>query len=138
MNKTLPAFSEIADDFAFIDDWDEKYRYIIDLGRQLTPLSDALKSEETRVRGCASQVWLVKKIEDGKLFLSGDSDAAIVKGLVAIVIALFNGKTVSDARSLDARAALEELGLQDHITPQRANGLISMLKKIEQMLDNTD
>lgn len=138
MNKTLPAFSEIADDFAFIDDWDEKYRYIIDLGRQLTPLSDALKSEETRVRGCASQVWLVKKIKDGKLFLSGDSDAAIVKGLVAIVIALFNGKTVSDARSLDARAALEALGLQDHITPQRANGLISMLKKIEQMLDNTD
>lgn len=129
---SLPAFQDIVDDFEFIDDWDEKYRYIIDLGRQLPELPESLRTEETRVRGCASQVWLIIETLDGKLSLHGDSDAAIVKGLVAMVIALYAGLSPHDAAQLDPQAQLAPLDLAEHITPQRTNGLASMLKRIKE------
>jgi cysteine desulfuration protein SufE len=131
MAETLPAFDDIVADFAFIDDWDEKYRYLIDLGRQMPPLSEAEQSETNKVRGCASQVWLVFEGEDGTIRFRGDSDAAIVKGLVALMISLFSGRSEEDVRSIDAEARLSELDLQDHITPQRSNGVASMIRRIK-------
>lgn len=126
-----PSFDDIAADFAFIDDWDEKYRYLIDLGRRLEPLADEEHSDANKVRGCASQVWLVEGEEDGKLTLRGDSDAAIVKGLVAVVIAMFGGRTKEEVQALDADTKLAELDLADHITPQRSNGVASMIRRLK-------
>jgi cysteine desulfuration protein SufE len=130
MSTQPPAFDDIAADFAFIDDWDEKYRYLIDLGRNLAPLSEEERTEANKVRGCASQVWLVFEGEDDKLRFRGDSDAAIVKGLVALMISLYGGRSRDEAKSLDAEARLTEIDLQEHITPQRSNGVASMIKRI--------
>ena len=127
----MPSFDDIAADFAFIDDWDEKYRYLIDLGKRLDPLSDEEHADANKVRGCASQVWLVTDRADGRLSVRGDSDAAIVRGLVAVVIALFGGRTPEEVRALDADAKLAELDLQDHITPQRSNGVASMVRRLK-------
>ncbi|WOI53981.1 SufE family protein [Parvularcula sp. LCG005] len=127
---TQPAFDDIAADFAFIDDWDERYRYLIDLGGQLAPLSDTERNETNRVRGCASQVWLVIERDGDALVLRGDSDAAIVKGLVGLILSLYSGKTPGEILGIDAEAKLKALDLNDHITPQRANGVVSMIAKI--------
>ena len=127
----MTSFDDIRDDFAFIDDWDEKYRYLIDLGRRLDPLTDEERTERTKVRGCASQVWLVTGEQDGKLTVRGDSDAAIVRGLVAVVIAMFAGRTPAEVRALDAEAKLAELDLSDHVTPQRSNGVASMVRRLK-------
>ena len=126
----------IKDDLAFLDDWDERYRYIIDLGRTLAPLSEAEHSETFKVRGCASQVWLVSATEAGdsatpRLTFRGDSDAHIVKGLVALAIALFSGKPADQILKTDAGAFFAEIGLKDHLTPQRSNGLASMVERIK-------
>jgi len=131
MAPGTPSFDDISADFAFIDDWDEKYRYIIDLGKRLEPLPETAYSEEHKVRGCASQVWLVLDWQDDRLMIRGDSDAAIVKGLVALMIALFSGHTGEEIRGLDAEAKLAELDLQEHITPQRSNGVASMIRRIK-------
>lgn len=135
MTQEIPSFDEIADDFAFIDDWDEKYRYIIDLGKRLPALTEAEHAEENKVRGCASQVWLVFDDADGKIRFRGDSDAAIVKGLVALMVSLFSGKSTEEVAALDAQAKLGEIDLRDHITPQRSNGVVSMIKRIKAQAD---
>ncbi|NRA28662.1 MAG: SufE family protein [Parvularculaceae bacterium] len=129
--SSLPSFDDIAADFAFIDDWDEKYRYLIDLGRQLPALAETEQNEETRVRGCASQVWLVFENEGDTIKFRGDSDAAIVKGLVALMVSLFSGQTKAAVAALDAEAKLAEIDLKEHITPQRSNGVVSMIKRIK-------
>ncbi|MEM9422353.1 MAG: SufE family protein, partial [Pseudomonadota bacterium] len=116
---------------AFIDDWDEKYRYLIDLGERLPALPDEAHNDRTKVRGCASQVWLQLRWDDqGKLNMLGDSDAAIVKGLVAILIALYNHLTKDEILSIQAKERLAELDLEGHITPQRSNGVASMIERI--------
>lgn len=125
----------IRDDLAFLDDWDERYRYIIDLGRTLAPLSEAEHSDANKVRGCASQVWLVSAIEregnaSPRLLFRGDSDAHIVKGLVALALALFSGKSADDILAIDAQGVFAAIGLKDHLTPQRSNGLASMVERI--------
>lgn len=124
----------IKDDLAFLDDWDERYRYIIDLGRTLAPLSEAEHDEHFKVRGCASQVWLISS-SDGQtpphLTFRGDSDAHIVKGLVALTIALFSGRSAAEILKTDAGAFFAEIGLKDHLTPQRSNGLASMVERIK-------
>jgi cysteine desulfuration protein SufE len=125
------SFDDIAADFAYIDDWDERYRYLIDLGKRLAPLPEGAHSEENKVRGCASQVWLLTGEEDGRLTVRGDSDAAIVKGLVALMIALFGGRTRAEVAQLDAEARLAELDLKEHITPQRSNGVASMIRRLK-------
>ncbi|MCX5479190.1 SufE family protein [Kaistia geumhonensis] len=130
----LPSIETIIDDFAFLDEWEDRYRYLIELGRQLPPLADEAHNDANRVQGCASQVWLQKSLREGKdgrrLDFEGDSDALIVRGLVAIVIALFSGRTPAEILSTDAEAVFARLGLKDHLSQQRSNGLRSMVARI--------
>ncbi|WMS42041.1 SufE family protein [Acuticoccus sp. MNP-M23] len=121
---------EIAETFELIEDWEERYRYVIELGKELPPLAPELKTDGTKVEGCVSQVWLMSRIRDGHLFLSGDSDAMIVRGLVAILIAFYEGRAVEDVAALDVNGYLKRLQLDDHLTPQRSNGLASMVRRI--------
>ena len=125
---------DVIDTFAFIDDWDERYRYLIDLGRQLPPMDEAGRTDEHKVRGCQSQVWLVPhKTDNGRIVFEGDSDAHIVKGLVALMLLIFSGKSASDILATDAKALLDQLDLQGHLSPMRANGLFSMVERIGQI-----
>jgi cysteine desulfuration protein SufE len=124
------SIQSILDDFTVIDDWDERYRYIIELGRKMAPLPDAARTDAVKVRGCASQVWLISTRESGKLMFVGDSDAHIVRGLIAIVLALYNGKTPEEILGIDAKATLHQLGLDTHLSQQRSNGLFAMVERI--------
>lgn len=122
--------SEIVEAFELIDDWEERYRYVIELGRSLPEFPDALKTDATKVEGCVSKVWLRVSERDGHIEISGDSDAMIVRGLVAILLAYYNGRPVEDVPCLDVYGFLRQLELDDHLTPQRSNGLASMVKRI--------
>jgi cysteine desulfuration protein SufE len=126
---------EIIENFAFLDDWDDRYRYVIELGRGLPPLPEAARSETNKVQGCASQVWLASQVRpDGAagpvLSFVGDSDAHIVRGLIAILFALYSGKTAREILSTDAITVFDRLGLREHLTPQRSNGFRSMVERI--------
>ena len=125
---------QIIDDFAVLDDWDERYRYIIDLGRKMPPLPDAQRTNDVKVRGCASQVWLISKRETaaGRTTLSfvGDSDAMIVRGLIAILLSLYSAKTPDEILAIDAKKILSTLGLDTHLSQQRSNGLFAMVERI--------
>ena len=128
-----PAFEEIAETFEFLDDWEDRYRYVIDLGRELPPISDDEHNDANKVQGCVSQVWLVTDAGSGPdpvITLRADSDAHIVRGLVAIMIALHSGKHASEILATDAEGTLRELGLDEHLTPQRANGVRAMIQRI--------
>lgn len=124
------AFEEIVADFEFLEDWEDRYRYVIDRGRAMEPLDDALKVPATKVDGCASQVWLHSRIENGIFSFDGDSDAMIVRGLISVLRALYNGAPLSDVPRIDAEAELARLELQDHLSSQRSNGLRSMIARI--------
>lgn len=124
------AFEEIAEDFEFLDDWEDRYRHVIDMGKAMEPLDDALKVPSTKVDGCASQVWLHPKIEDGVFSFRGDSDAMIVRGLIAVLAALYNGVAVNQVGAIDAQVELGRLGLNDHLSAQRSNGLRAMIERI--------
>ena len=132
----LPSIDEIVSNFELLDDWEERYRYLIELGRQMEPLPDEAHTDANKVRGCASQVWLVTALDPSKgepvLRLVGDSDAHIVRGLVALLISLYSGKTPSEALATDALGLFKELGLSEHLTPQRSNGVRSMVERIRQ------
>ncbi|WP_117190540.1 SufE family protein [Rhizobium terrae] len=125
---------QIIDDFAFLDEWEDRYRYVIELGKALPDLPDDKKTAENKVQGCASQVWLVSHIEDGGadpvMTFEGDSDAHIVRGLVAIVLATYSGKRASEIAATDAIEIFDRIGLVEHLSSQRANGLRSMVKRI--------
>ena len=127
-----PAFEDIADTFAFLDDWEDRYRHVIELGKAMPPLEDALKVPATKVTGCASQVWLHPEIADGIYHFRGDSDALIVRGLIAILHALYDGIPLGDIGKIDAQAELGRLGLNDHLSAQRSNGLRSMVARIRE------
>lgn len=129
------AIDEILENFALLDDWDDRYRYIIELGRTLPDLPDTARIDVNKVQGCASQVWLTTRIEPNGaagpvLTFAGDSDAHIVRGLVAILFALYSGKGARDILAIDAPAVFDRLGLREHLTPQRSNGLRSMVERI--------
>ncbi|SHK23557.1 Cysteine desulfuration protein SufE [Shimia gijangensis] len=124
------AFEEIVEDFEFIEDWEDRYRHVIDLGKDMTPLEDALKVPATKVDGCASQVWLHPRIVDGTFSFDGDSDAMIVRGLIAVLRNLYNGLSCKDVLAIDARAEMERLGMNDHLSAQRSNGLRAMIERI--------
>jgi len=124
------AFEDIVADFEFLDDWEDRYRYVIDRGRAMEPLDDALKVPATKVDGCASQVWLHPTIAGGKFDFEGDSDAMIVRGLIAVLRALYSGVPVSQVGQVDAPAELARLGLNDHLSAQRSNGLRAMIERI--------
>ncbi|MEM8935362.1 MAG: SufE family protein [Pseudomonadota bacterium] len=132
----MTAFDDIRDDFAFLDDWDDRYKYIIDLGRALAPYPEDKRDEAHKVRGCASQVWLNVEADGDALVFVGDSDAHIVKGLIALLLALYSGKTPSDILALDPKEALAAFDLQDHLTPQRSNGLASMIQRIRAIAED--
>jgi cysteine desulfuration protein SufE len=131
MAQTIQA---IRDDFAFLDEWEDRYRYVIDLGEALPPFPDEARIDKFKVPGCVSQVWLTTDVGEGPdpvVTFQGDSDAHIVRGLVAIMLALFSGQRASRIVATDAEAVLRDLGLDEHLTPQRANGLRSMVKRIK-------
>ena len=128
--RASPAFEEIAETFEFLDDWEDRYRHLIEMGRAMPPLDEALKVPATRVQGCASKVWLVPHVDDGTFRFEGDSDAMIVRGLVAVLAALFNGLPVAEVTQVDARAELARLGLNDHLSAQRSNGVRAMVERI--------
>lgn len=126
----------IRSDMALLDDWEDRYRYLIELGRQLPPFPEALRTEANKVRGCASQVWLASSVRRPTpdappvLELQGDSDAHLVRGLVALLFSLYQGKTLAEVVGTDAKAVFVELGLKEHITPQRSNGFFAMVERI--------
>ncbi|HSV04054.1 MAG TPA: SufE family protein [Phenylobacterium sp.] len=121
----------LAEEFDVLGDWEQRYRYVIDLGRELAPLTDAERSDANKVRGCASQVWLVTEPHsDGTLAFRGDSDAHIVRGLIAILLRLFSGRRPRDILGFDAKAGLDRLGLSGALSAQRSNGLASMVARI--------
>jgi cysteine desulfuration protein SufE len=131
----MPDIEEIIDNFAVLDDWDDRYRYLIELGRELPPLPEAAHSDANKVQGCASQVWLDTLVRrDGAggpmLNFAGDSDAHIVRGLIAILFAIFSGKPARHILETDALALFERMGLKEHLTPQRSNGFRSMVERI--------
>ena len=121
----------LIDDFSFLDDWEDRYMHVIELGKSLAPLSDAEKNDTTKVKGCVSQVWLVKEFGADTLTYRGDSDAHIVKGLVAVVLQLFSGRSPQNILDIDAADILAQLGLAEHLSPQRSNGLNAMIGRIK-------
>jgi cysteine desulfuration protein SufE len=131
MSPIETELEEIADEFEMLGDWEERLQHVIDLGKALPPLSDAEHAEENKVRGCASQVWLVtERLPDGRLAFRGDSDAIIVRGLIAVLLRLYSGRTPSDITAFDARAGFARLGLPNALSMQRSNGLFSMVERI--------
>jgi len=124
------SFEAIVEDFEFLEDWEDRYRYVIDQGKALEPLPEALRVPATKVDGCASQVWLHPVIEDGTFRFEGDSDAMIVRGLIAVLRALYNGVPVAQVGQVDAPGELARLGLNDHLSAQRSNGLRAMIERI--------
>lgn len=126
------AFEEIVEDFEFLDDWEDRYRHVIELGKAMTGLDAALQVPATKVDGCASQVWLHPVIEGGVFRFEGDSDAMIVRGLIAVLRALYNDLPLADVAAVDARAEFGRLGLNDHLSAQRSNGLRAMIERIRE------
>tara|TARA_R110002051_G_scaffold25371_9_gene61998 strand:- start:1134 stop:1535 length:402 start_codon:yes stop_codon:yes gene_type:complete len=124
------AFEEIVEDFEFLDDWEDRYRHVIDLGKAMPALDDVLRVPATKVKGCASQVWMVPNVQGGVFSFQGDSDAMIVRGLVAVLAALYNGLTVAQVQAVDAQAELGRLGLTEHLSSQRSNGVRAMVERI--------
>lgn len=131
---TTEAFEDIVETFEFLDDWEDRYRHVIEMGKAMPPLDDALKVGATKVTGCASQVWIVPHIEgqgkDARFTFDGESDAMIVRGLIAILHALYAGLTLEEVLKVDAPAELARLGLDDHLSAQRSNGLRAMVERI--------
>ena len=128
-------FDEILSDFELLDDWEDRYRYVIELGRRLQPLAEEDRTAANKVQGCVSQVWLATLIDprgdSPRLSFVGDSDAHIVRGLIAILFSIYSGKTAEEIVSIDARHRLGQLHLTEHLTPQRSNGLMAMVKRIK-------
>ena len=126
---------ELTDNFAFFDGWEEKYQYVIDLGRRLEPLEEKFKTEEWKVKGCQSQVWLVPNYSGGLVHFRGDSDAILVRGIIAIVLLIYNDKTPQEIKTVDVMKIFATLGLEENLTPSRRNGMMSMVAKIREYAD---
>lgn len=131
MTETIEAaIAALEDDLALLPDWEERFSYLIDLGKQMPALGDHERTEATKVRGCASQVWIVSERRDGRLFFRGESDAFLVKGLIAILLQIYSGRTAEEILSVDPKELAARLGLSDALTAQRSNGLYSMMQRI--------
>jgi cysteine desulfuration protein SufE len=127
------AFEDIAETFDFLDDWEDRYRHVIELGKAMPPLDDSFKVPALKVDGCASQVWLRPVIAEGRFDFQGDSDAMIVRGLIAILHALYSGVPLAEVAAVDAPAELARLGLNDHLSAQRSNGVRAMVERIRKV-----
>ncbi len=123
---------ELIDNFSFLDGWEEKYQYVIDLGHKLEPLDEKFKTDDWKVKGCQSQVWLVPQIQNGVFHFKGDSDAILVKGIIYIVLLIYNDKTAAEIKNIDVTKIFVKLGLEENLTPSRRNGMLSMVEKIKQ------
>ena len=124
---------ELIDNFSFLEDWEDRFRYLIDLGRKLPPMEPALKTEDNKVRGCTSQVWIVDEVSPGSpptLHFQADSDAHIVKGLIAVLLSIYDGRSPQEILAVDIKGAIGQLGFEQHLSPNRANGLFSMVERI--------
>jgi cysteine desulfuration protein SufE len=131
MSAIEDTLEDLAAEFDVLGDWEERYRYVIDLGRELSPLTDPERSDANKVRGCASQVWMVTEPQaDGTLTFRGDSDAHIVRGLIAVLLRLYSGRRPQEILAFDAKAAFDKLGLAGALSAQRSNGLASMVARI--------
>lgn len=126
------AFEEIAETFDFLDDWEDRYRHVIELGKAMSPLDDSFKVPALKVQGCASQVWLRPLTEGGTFDFQGDSDAMIVRGLIAVLHALYSGVPLAEIGKIDASAELGRLGLNEHLSSQRSNGVRAMVQRIRE------
>lgn len=124
-------FEEIVEDFEFIDEWEDRYRYVIDLGKKMAPMDEAHKIDATKVHGCASQVWIMPDFDGDIIRFTGDSDAIIVRGLIAVLHALYDGLPASDALKVDALQEMGRLGLDQHLSAQRSNGLRAMIERLK-------
>ncbi len=137
MSDGVPKITEIEETFEFLDDWEERFSYLIDLGKKLPTMDEAFKVETNRVHGCQASVWLwVDMDEDHRLELQAISDAHIVNGLIAIMLSLYDGLTPQEARAVDAKAVVDRLGLSDHLSPTRRNGLWAMIERITVLTAN--
>ena len=125
-------FEELVEDFEFLDDWEDRYRHVIDQGKSMEALDEALRVPALKVDGCASQVWLHAEMEEGKLHFDGASDAMIVSGLIAVLRTLYNGLTPVEVLAVDAKAEMGRLGLNDHLSAQRSNGLTAMIERVRE------
>lgn len=125
------SLDELVENFSLFDDWEERYRYLIDLGRSLPHMDDALKVDKHLVRGCTSRVWLVPDIQDGVFHFQADSDAHIVRGLVALLVAAYEGKSLDEVRCLDIDAAFRQIGLDQHLSANRRSGFMAMVERIQ-------
>ena len=132
MSQLSEDIDALIDEFEFLGDWEERYRYLIELGQALPALPEDERNDATKVKGCVSQVWVVVDDEAGRLSLRGDSDAHIVKGLVALLARLYAGRTPAEALSIDPKDVLSRIGLAEHLSPQRSNGLASMITRVRQ------
>lgn len=135
-NHELPVVEQILDDFEFLDDWEDRYRYVIELGRKLAPFDETQRTDENKVQGCVSQVWLSSEVlpdggEGPRLVFQGDSDAHIVRGLIAVLFAIFNKHTPEEILAAEPSEVFIKLGLREHLTPQRSNGLNSMVERVK-------
>lgn len=128
-------FEDIVENFELFDDWEDRYRYVIELGREMPPLAEDRRTDAAKIEGCASQVWLIPDARDGadgrRLYFEGDSDAMIVRGLIAILRALLSGARVADVVAMDVQAELAQLGLEQHLSAQRSNGLRAMIARLK-------
>jgi cysteine desulfuration protein SufE len=129
-----PAFEDIAETFDFLDDWEDRYRHVIELGKAMPPLDDSFKVPALKVDGCASQVWLRPMVSQGRFDFQGESDAMIVRGLIAVLHALYSGLSLAEVGAVDAPAELARLGLNDHLSAQRSNGVRAMVERIRKVV----
>tara|TARA_B100001778_G_C18465737_1_gene573359 strand:- start:405 stop:815 length:411 start_codon:yes stop_codon:yes gene_type:complete len=129
---TYPHITALIDDFSLFDDWEDKYAYIIDLGKQLAPMNEDLKVQENKVHGCTSQVWMVLGLKDDHMTITADSDAHIVRGLIALLVRIFEQLPIQHAANLDMQDLFHHLGLHQHLSPNRSNGFFAMVKKIQE------
>lgn len=126
----IPSLNEIQETFSLLEEWEDRYAYLIDLGRKLDNFPEEYKNECNLVKGCTSQVWMILREQEGRLNIKADSDAHIVRGLIALVIATYNGKTLNEAKSLNMDLVFQNLGLSEHLSPNRRNGFFAMVEKI--------
>ena len=127
----MPSLNEIQETFSLLAEWEDRYAYLIDLGRKLDHFPDDCKTDANLVRGCTSRVWMILDEQEGRLHIRADSDAHIVKGLIALVIATYNGQSVADITNIDMQAIFKNLGLAEHLSPNRRNGFFAMVEKIK-------
>lgn len=128
--------NELIENFEFFDSWEEKYQYVIDLGRNLEKLPEEYKTDDWKVQGCQSQVWLVPEVNNGVFHFKGDSDAILVKGIIAVVFLIYNDKSAEEIKSIEVFKIFAKLGLEENLTPSRRNGMMSMVQKIRQYAEN--